>query len=114
MKMVGGGGVAKFSEASSIYRHVDNVFNPLSPHDALKHHLNPCKLVNRLNFPTNEGFGMKISMKLACQYMVIFFNCSPISNHLHPLQVENCDSNSRLVVDEGDYGKLRLERNHCR
>ena len=49
-------------------------------------------------------------MKLACQYMVIFFNCSPNSNQLHPLQVENCDSNSRLVVDEVDNGKFRLER----
>ena len=42
--------------------------------------------------------------------MVIFFNISPTSNHLHPPQVENCDSNSRLVVDEDDNGKLRLER----
>ena len=42
--------------------------------------------------------------------MVIFFNFSPTSNHLYPLQVENCDSNSRLVVDEDDDGKLRLER----
>ena len=40
--------------------------------------------------------------------MVIFFNFSPTSNHLHPLQVENCDSNSRFVVD--DYGKFRIER----
>ena len=30
--------------------------------------------------------------------------------HLHPLQVENCDSNSRLVVDEDDNGKFRLEQ----
>ena len=46
---------------------------------------------------------MKISLKLiyhVYQYMEIFFNFSPTSNHLHPLQVENCDSNSRLVVDE--------------
>ena len=28
----------------------------------------------------------------------------------HPLQVENCDSNLRLVVDEDDNGKFRLER----
>ena len=42
--------------------------------------------------------------------MVIFFNFSPTSSHLHPLQVENCDSNSRLVVDEDDNGKLRLEK----
>ena len=40
-------------------------------------------------------------MKLFYEYMVIFFNLSPTSSHLHPLQVENCGSNSRLVVDEG-------------
>ena len=49
-------------------------------------------------------------MKLVYQYMAIFFNFPPTSNHLHPLQVENCDSNSRLVVDEYDNGKVRLER----
>ena len=65
---------------------------------------------NRLNCPTTKGFRMKIAMKLAHQYMVIFFNFQTTSNHLHPLQVENCDSNSRLVVDEDDNGKLRLER----
>ena len=42
--------------------------------------------------------------------MVIFINFSPTSNNLHLLQVENCDSNSRLVVDEDDNGKFRLER----
>ena len=42
--------------------------------------------------------------------MAIFFNFPLTSNHLHPLQVENCDSNSRLVVDEDDNGTLRLER----
>ena len=30
--------------------------------------------------------------------------------HLHALQGENCDGNSRLVVDEDDNGKLRLEK----
>ena len=30
----------------------------------------------------------------------IFFHLSPIVSHIHSLQVENCDSNSRLVVDE--------------
>ena len=55
-------------------------------------------------------FGMGISMKLVYQYVVIFFNFQTTSNHLHPLQVENCGSNSRLVVDDDDYGKLRLER----
>ena len=49
-------------------------------------------------------------MKLFYEYMVIFFNLSHTSSHLHPLQVENCDSNSQLVVDEGDNGKFRTER----
>ena len=49
-------------------------------------------------------------MKLVYQYMAIFFYFQTASNHLHPLQVENCDSNSRLVVDEDDNGKFRLER----
>ena len=53
---------------------------------------------------------MKIPIKLVYQYMVIFLNFSPTSNHLHPLQVENCDSNSRLVVDEDDNGIFGLER----
>ena len=53
---------------------------------------------------------MKISMKLAHQYIAIFFNFSTTSNHLHSLQVENCDSNSQLVVGEDDNGKFRLER----
>ena len=43
--------------------------------------------------------------------MIVFFNLSlHTSRHLHPLQVENCDSNSRFVVDEDDNGKCRLER----
>ena len=49
-------------------------------------------------------------MKLFYEYIVIFFNLSPTSNHLHSLRVENCGSNSRLVVDEDDYGKFRIER----
>ena len=42
---------------------------------------------------------MKISMKLVYQYTAIFFNFSPTSNHLHPLQ-QLADAN----------GKFRLER----
>ena len=53
---------------------------------------------------------MKISMKMVYQYVAIFFNFKTTLNHLHPLQVENCDSNLRLVVDEDDNGKFRLER----
>ena len=44
-------------------------------------------------------------MKLSYEYIV-----SPTSNHLHLLQVGNCDSNSRLVVDGDANGKFRLER----
>ena len=53
---------------------------------------------------------MKISMKLFYQYMAIFVNLSLSSSHLHPLQGENCDSNSRLVVDEDDNGEFGPER----
>ena len=53
---------------------------------------------------------MKISMKLVYQYMAIFFNFSPISNQLHPLEVEKYDSNLRLVVEEDDNGKSRCVR----
>ena len=53
---------------------------------------------------------MNISMKLVYQYMAIFFYLLTTSNHLHSLQIENCDSNSRLVVDKDDNGKLRIER----
>ena len=49
-------------------------------------------------------------MKLLYHGNLIFLNYPPISNHLYPLQVENCDSNSRLVVDEDDNGKFKLER----
>ena len=38
------------------------------------------------------------------------FLCHPLQSHLNPLQVENCESNSRLVVDEDDNSKIRLER----
>ena len=41
--------------------------------------------------------------------MAIFFNFKTTSNHLHPLQVENCDSNSRLVVDKDDNVKSGLK-----
>ena len=41
--------------------------------------------------------------------MHVHGNFQTTSNPLHPLQVENCDSNSRLVVDEDDNGKVGLE-----
>ena len=39
-----------------------------------------------------------------------FSQFPPTSSRLHPLQVENCDSNSRLVVDGDDNGNFRLDR----
>ena len=42
--------------------------------------------------------------------MAIFLNFSYTLSHLHPLQVENCGSNSRLVVNEDDNGKFRPEK----
>ena len=53
---------------------------------------------------------MKISMKLFHQHMAIVVNLPSTSSHLYPIQVENCDSNSRLVVDKDDNSKFRLER----
>ena len=53
-------------------------------------------------------------MKIFYQYMAIFFNFSPTSNHLHSLKVENCGSNSWLVVNEDDNGKCRIERVNSR
>ena len=43
-------------------------------------------------------------------YNTYFFYFSPVWSHLHSLHVDNCDSKSRLVVDENDNGKFRLER----
>ena len=47
---------------------------------------------------------MKISMRLIYQYIATDEDdlkwVAPTSNHLHPLQVENCNSNSQLVVGE--------------
>ena len=48
-------------------------------------------------------------MKLFYRYMAIFGNFSPTESHLYPLQVENCDSNPRLVVDKDDKNKFRVE-----
>ena len=83
--------------------------NPLSPHDALNHHFTSQK-ADLISFPTTKSFRMNIFMKLVYQYTAIFFSFSPTSSHLRPLQVENCDSNSRLVVEEDDNDKFRLQR----
>ena len=64
---------------------------------------------NDLNF-VNIGV---LEIFFFCKSLIItisFFYSPPTSSRFHPLQVENCDSNSRLVVDEDDNGKFRIER----
>ena len=46
---------------------------------------------NRLNFPTTKGFRTKISKKLVCQYMTIFFN-------FHSLQIIFIHYKSRIAT----------------
>ena len=48
-------------------------------------------------------------MELVYQYMAISLLFSLTSSHYYPVQVKNCDSNSRLVVDEDDNGKFRFD-----
>ena len=38
-----------------------------------------------------------------------FFHLSPTSSHLHSQQVENCDSNSRLVVGEDEASAAKYD-----
>ena len=40
----------------------------------------------------------------------MFFHLSPTVSHLHSVQAENCDSNSRLVLNQDDHGIFRLKR----
>ena len=78
-------------------------FNPLSPHDASKHHFTSLK--TDLSFLQEKVLGRKFTWNWfinTWQFSLIF--------KAHPLQVVNCDNNSRLVGDEDDDGKLRLER----
>ena len=97
------------------------IIDPFSAGDTIKiciYPFNPSRCIkasfyipeNILNFPTTKGFSMKIPMKLVYQYMAIFFNFPLTSSHFHPLQVENCDSNSRLVVDGDNNDNFTLER----
>ena len=92
---------------AGIYIVISNLFhlpvNPFSPRDASKHHftyLGTAFILLQL-----RGFRRKIY-----QYMAIFLNFSPTSSRLHPVHVGNFGSNSRLVVDEFDNGKVSLER----
>ena len=81
------------------------MFNSLSPHDAIKHHFSSLKTdliflqlgVLEWQFPWN--------------WLTNTLQFSLIS---HPLQIifihYECDSNSRLVVNEDDNGKFKIER----
>ena len=81
--------------------------NPLCPHDALKNHFTFLKRdliflqlgVLEWIFPCNCSTNTR-------QFSLI---CHPFLNHLHPLQIENCVSNSRFVVGEDDSCKFRPE-----
>ena len=82
-------------------------FNPLSHHDVSKH-----------NFATSKNdliFYNICVLERKCSWNCLiitasFFLLPPSSRHFHPLQDENCDSNSRLLVDEDDNGKFSLQR----
>ena len=79
--------------------------NPLNPHDALKHHFASLKK-DLISWNLNEIFHGTV-LKIT----VYFFICHSLEVIF--IHIENCDSNSRLVVDEDDYGKFRLERVNC-
>ena len=72
-------------------------FNHLNTRDASKHHFASVK--NDLIAYTCRVFRA-----------IIFSFATAPSSHFHPLQVEDCDSNLRLVVDENDNGKFEFER----
>ena len=53
-----------------------------------------------------EGFSRENVHETVLLINDIFFKLFTLSGYIYPLQVEN----SRLVVDEDDNGKIRLER----
>ena len=80
--------------------------NPSNPHDESKHHF--ASLKNEINSPNRGVLEHKFAWN--CLILTIsFVHLSPTSSHIHSLQVENCDSNSRPVEDEYDNGKFRVE-----
>ena len=54
------------------------ILNPLNPHDALKHHITSLK-----TYLIFLQLRVKITTKLAYQYITIFINFATTSNHLH-------------------------------
>ena len=89
------------------FRNHYKCLNPLSSHDALKHHFTSLK--TDLIF-LQLGVLEYILHETVLPIRGNFRHFSPTSNHLHSLQVENCGSNSRLVVGEDDNSKFRIER----
>ena len=81
--------------------------NHLSPHDALKHYF--ASLKNDLTFYNLWGLERKCSWNCLI-ITILFFHLPPTSSHFHSIQDEDCDRNSRLVVNEDDNGKFRLQR----
>ena len=73
-------------------------FNPLSPHDACKHHFTSLK-TNSI-FLQNEYFH-ESGLPIHSNFLLIFTYIKSSSSTA---------SNSRLVVDEDDNGKFRLDR----
>ena len=62
-----------------------------------------------LNFLHLGDSELKCSWNCYNNGNIYLFHLSHNLNHFHPLQVENYDSNSLLVVDEDYNGKFRLE-----
>ena len=88
--------------------HMYYIINPLSLHDALKLHFTSLKTV--LGFLQQRILERKFPWNWFTNTWQLPLMLKTTSSHPHPLLVENCDSNSRLVVDEDDNDKLRLER----
>ena len=89
-------------------KHVgQSQYNTSNPHDALKHAFGSPK--KNLIFPNLRVLERQFSWNCFNNNDFIF-HLPPTTSHLHPLQVKNCDSNSRLVVDEDDNGKFRPDR----
>ena len=81
---------------------------PLNPHDALKHYF--ASLKNDLISWNLLVLKRKFSRN-CFKNNSTFFHLSSTSSHFHPLQVENCNSNSRLVVDENYNGNFFFNLN---
>ena len=82
----------------------------LNTHDAFKQHF--AFLKNEVIF-----WNLVVLEQTFSKITVHFFICNSLQiifihykSRIASLQVENCDSNSRLVVDEDDNGNFRLKR----